>query len=110
VNRVSIYVERAYPGSAKPSLDEIESYSQAAMRELQEWEYLAEVEVCSPSWIDIAFTWANPGSQWRAQSIRKLQSKQIYPVGRYARWVFQGIADSLREGFTIGAAFKEIQS
>jgi hypothetical protein len=27
-------------------------------------------------------------------------------VGRYARWVFQGIADSIKDGFYAGACFQ----
>jgi hypothetical protein len=27
-------------------------------------------------------------------------------VGRYARWVFQGIADSIRDGLLVGASFR----
>jgi hypothetical protein len=27
-------------------------------------------------------------------------------VGRYGRWIFQGIADSLRDGLFVGAALR----
>jgi len=32
------------------------------------------------------------------KALKALQECGIYQVGRYARWVFQGIADSIKEG------------
>jgi hypothetical protein len=34
----------------------------------------------------------------------KLEALNIFPIGRYARWTFQGIADSVRDGLFAGAA------
>ncbi len=28
-------------------------------------------------------------------------------IGRYGRWLFQSIADSIKDGFFVGAAFKD---
>lgn len=108
--RVNIYVERAYVGGQKPSEAEIAGYQKAVEKELQDWGFIGEVEVDDPTWIDVAYTWARPGSQWRTQAMRRLEDNHIYPVGRYARWVFQGIADSVRDGFFVGASFKDRNS
>jgi len=105
-DRTSIYVERAYPGGQKPSDAEVGAYCQALVRELQEWEYIGEVEVIDPTWIDSAYTWSWPGSKWRSQAMQVLERHDIYPVGRYARWIFQGIADSIRDGFIVGTSLK----
>jgi hypothetical protein len=35
-----------------------------------------------------------------------LEARDILPVGRYARWVFQGIADSIRDGLAVGAELR----
>ena len=107
-NRVSIYVERAYVGGVKPTETEIANYAKAVVKELQDWEYIQNAEVVDPTWIDVAYTWAVPGSSWRQTSIKALEEKDIYPVGRYARWVFQGIADSIQDGFVAGSSFKNL--
>jgi protoporphyrinogen oxidase len=103
-DRVSIYVERAYLGAQKPAPEEIREYSQATVRELQQWGFLGETEVVDPTWIDVAYTWSWPGSKWRAAALKALEGQDIQMVGRYARWIFQGIADSLRDGLYVGAA------
>lgn len=103
-DRVSIYVERAYPGDEKPSDDEQAAYARAVVRELKRWGYIAEAEVVDPTWIDVAYTWAWPGSDWRQKALRRLREHDILMVGRYARWTFQGIADSLRDGLFVGAS------
>jgi protoporphyrinogen oxidase len=105
-SRVSIYVERAYPGSALPSQSDIETYAASVVKELQEWGYIGSAEVVDPTWIDVAYTWAMPQSNWKEQATRELQNNHIYPIGRYAAWSFQGIANSIRDGFLIGSCFK----
>ncbi|HEX4132686.1 MAG TPA: FAD-dependent oxidoreductase [Pirellulales bacterium] len=103
-NRVSIYVERAFPGGKRPSAAEARDYSSAVVSELQRWGFIAEAEVVDPTWIDVAYTWSWPGSRWVPSAMRALQAENIFPVGRYARWTFQGIADSLRDGLFAGPA------
>jgi protoporphyrinogen oxidase len=106
-DRVSIYVERAYQGGNKPSEIEIGEYSCKVMRELQSWGFIENVEVCHPTWIEVAYTWKWPGSPWVSEAIRLLKEHQIYQVGRYGRWTFQGIADSIKEGFVAGTCFRD---
>jgi protoporphyrinogen oxidase len=105
-DRVSLYVERAYVGGNRPSAAEVTAYQQAVERELQEWDFIGEVEVNDPTWIDVAYTWTRPGSQWRREAMQRLQEHDIFPVGRYGRWIFQGIADSVRDGFIAGGSFR----
>ena len=102
-DRVSIYVEKAYREGQKPSEAEIERLCQTIVRELQDWEWIGEAEVVDPTWIDIAYTWAWPNSHWRQKALKVLEEHGIYQVGRYGRWVFQGIADSIRDGLVAGA-------
>lgn len=107
-DRVSIYVERAFRGGVKPAREEIDAYSRAVVAELQEWGFIEDVEVLDPTWIDVAYTWRWPGSQWRESALRILQENNIYMIGRYGRWRFQGIADSIRDGFIAGASFRSL--
>ena len=104
---VSIYVERAYVGgNSRPSEREFKAYGDAVVKELQEWGYIGAAEVVDPTWIDVAYTWAWPGSTFKPPALRVLEEHEIYQVGRYARWVFQGIADSIRDGFMAGTALR----
>ena len=105
-DRVSIYVERAFKGGQKPSTDEMAEYPKRVVKELQDWGFIEDAEVVDPTWIDVAYTWAWPGSDWRGQALRRLEENHIYMVGRYARWTFQGIAESIRDGFIAGSCFR----
>ena len=103
-DRVSIYVEFAYVGGQKPEPQVIERLIRETVDELVSWGWLKGVEVTDPTWIDVAYTWSWPGSSWRRELLPKLQQHDIFMVGRYGRWVFQGIADSIREGLMAGSA------
>lgn len=109
-NAVSIYVERAYLGGQKPTDAEVRQYADDVVRELQDWGYITEAEVVDPTWIDVAYTWSYPNSQWKKQAMQQLEEHGIYCIGRYGRWIFQGIADSVRDGFYAGASFKTLDS
>lgn len=104
---VSLYVERSFPGGARPSEDEVAAYTQAVIDELQAWRYIGEVDAADPTWIDAAYTWAWPRSMWRSDALRRLAERDLHMVGRYGRWIFQGIADSLRDGLMAGTALRQ---
>jgi hypothetical protein len=100
--RIALYVERALQAPLGGAA--LASYGGDVVRELQAWGWIGAVEVLDPSWIDVAYTWSWPGSSWREAAIAALESRGIVPVGRYARWTFQGIADSVRDGLRTGAS------
>lgn len=103
--RVSIYVEKAYSDGECPEEAEIVALCEKVVRELQDWQWIGEAEVVDPTWIDVAYTWSWPGSRWRQEAVQALESRNIHQVGRFGAWVFQGIADSIRDGFLAGASF-----
>ncbi|MBP8000553.1 MAG: FAD-dependent oxidoreductase [Chloroflexi bacterium] len=105
---VSIYVERAYAGGTQPTPAEVKTYCDDVVAELQSWGFIEEAEVVDPTWIEVAYTWAWPASRWKPEALRRLQEADIYQVGRYGRWVFQGIADSIRDGFYAGSSMKSL--
>ena len=80
------------------------AFADAAVAELQGAGYLGAVDVVDPTWIDVAYTWSWPGSTWRARALEQLAAHGIHQVGRFARWSFQGIADSVKDGLVAGAA------
>lgn len=104
-SHVGIYVERSFRAGQRPSDVELQAYSEAVITELTDWGFISGLEVVDPTWIDVAYTWSMPGSHWKPKALACLHSHDIYMVGRYARWAFQGIAESIRDGFYAGASF-----
>ena len=103
--RVSIYVERAYLSRTQPGEAEMKEFCDSVVQELTEWEWIREAEVVDPTWIDVAYTWSWAGSTWKQEAVKVLQENGIYQIGRYGRWIFQGIADSVHDGLMAGASF-----
>jgi hypothetical protein len=104
VTSASICVEKSFANGQRPSPSEIEDYSKKVVLELQSWGFIGEVEVVHPTWIEVAYTWSHPGSTWKAEALALLEQYGISSIGRYGRWQFQGIADSIRDGLMCGAA------
>jgi protoporphyrinogen oxidase len=102
--RVSIYVEKAYQNGKKPVDKEIRAYSDSVVGELRSWGFISKAETVDPTWIDVAYTWSMPGSKWKERALKELEKNGIYQIGRYGRWVFQGIAESIKDGFFVGGA------
>jgi hypothetical protein len=98
---VSLYVERAFPGGAQFPLD-IEKYAAAVVSELQDRDYIGDAEVVHPNWVGTAYTWSYPESGWRQTATEALAGIGVEQVGRYGRWHFQGIAESVGEGRSVG--------
>jgi len=105
-SRVSIYVELGRPDTGAGVPAEAEATAAAVVRELMDWGWLAEPEVVDTTWIDVAYTWSWPRSAWRTAAVDALAEHGIHQVGRYGRWTFQGIADSIRDGLMAGASFR----
>jgi protoporphyrinogen oxidase len=105
-DRAALYVERAYSKGTQPTRRAVRRYIRDALLELRAWGFIQDVEVAHPTWISVAYTWSRPGSSWKTEACQLLQRHGIFSIGRYGRWVFQGIADSIQEGFGAGAAFR----
>jgi protoporphyrinogen oxidase len=105
-NHISMYVERAYPHKEKPSESDINAYTGSVLEELKQWAFIRKADVVDATWIDIAYTWTMPNSGWREEAIQRLEHHGIHQIGRYGRWSFQGIADSIADGLRAGADLK----
>ena len=104
-DRVSIYVEKAYQEHTVLFPKEKNSVARQIIKELQDWGWIGEIDIFDPTWIETAYTWSWPNSAWRDEAIRVLEEHNVFQVGRYGRWVFQGIADSMKDGLEIGKKF-----
>lgn len=100
-DRVSIYVEKAYSPEKRPEKEEIEGLCNEIVKELQSWKFIDKTEVIDPTWIEVAYTWSYPNSEWKQRAIQLLRQNGIYQIGRYGSWEFQGIAKSIRDGLEI---------
>lgn len=106
--RGSLYVETAFRDSQQPSADAIQALVTAIIQELRYSGLIDKVEVADPTWVDVAYTWRRPGSDWVARATSACQECGIEPAGRYGRWTFQGIAASLKEGLLLGSVLRQI--
>jgi protoporphyrinogen oxidase len=104
LDAVGLYVELAYRGGEKLDESGIAKACAQVVEELREWEWVKEDEVVDATWIDVAYTWSWPASRWRQEALALLEAQDIYQVGRYATWRFQGIAQSIRDGLAAGGA------
>lgn len=105
-SHVSIYAEKAFVGGTVLWEEDINRLCGSVVDDLKSWGFLEKAEVVHPTWVDMAYTWTAPGSRWRENILRQLEFHSIHQVGRYARWHFQGIAESMREGFEAGKRFR----
>ena len=49
------------------------------------------------NWIDVGYTWEYPNSFWKENMLKILKSNNIYQIGRYGKWKFQGILESIQD-------------
>jgi len=105
-DKVSIYVEKAYLSNNKPTDEEMQQQCEKIVSELKEMKYISEVEVVDPTWIEVGYTWEYPNSNWREKALEILRQNEIYQIGRYGKWKFQGIAESIYDGFKIKEGIK----
>jgi len=100
--RTSIYVERACQSDNRPKPAQLVRFMDEVVIELQARRWIGATEVVDPTWIEVAYTWTRPGSTWADHALARLSDLGIHQVGRYGRWRFQGIADSIRDGLAAG--------
>lgn len=95
--RVSIYVERAVrPGKTmEPNMYRLE-----VVRKLIEWGWIHDVETFSVDEIEVAYTWLTQDSE-REEYLSFLKKHGIESIGRYGKWKFQGIAESIEDGLGV---------
>ena len=97
-DRVSIYVEKAFLPEEKPDKEESRKLCDEIIMELRSWKFIDTIEVIDPTWVEVAYTWQYPQSDWKERAIEILERNDIFQIGRYGRWKFQGIAKSIKDG------------
>jgi len=103
---VSLYVEYAFREGSTPADREIDRIVAECINELRAWRWIGQVHVVDPTFVEVGYTWSWPGSDWVPRSLMLLSERGIHQIGRYGRWSFQGIAQSVAEGLKAGHAVK----
>ncbi len=106
--RGSLYIETAFRGGERPSAEATDALVTEIIQELQQGGLIDKVEAADPTWVDVAYTWRRPGSDWVPRAISACQECGVEPAGRYGRWSFQGIAASLKEGLLLGSVLRHL--
>ena len=74
---------------------------------LERWRPVERWPDSHAVWVDVAYTWRYAGSDWQVQAIQALSDAGVQQAGRYGTWHFQGIADSIRDGYRCGRVLAE---
>lgn len=98
---ISIYVEFSYRPECKPNAEAIEILKENTVAELMQWDIIKDALIVDDNWIETAYTWRKLGSEWVNQSIEKMLAYDIFPVGRFAEWRFQGLSKSFYDGVSL---------
>lgn len=100
---VSMYIERSFLPEALPGAQELARIAESMVQEAIDLGYLDEPLVTDWNTIPTAYTWRWPGSRWQQEAQRLLLEAGVTPAGRFGRWNFQGIAESIGQGLMVGA-------
>lgn len=103
----SLYIEFSFKGGKKPSVKKLEKIKNNTIEELKDYGFIKEAIVTDFTWIDVGYTWETPNSRRVHEVINKLKDVGIYSIGRFGGWNFQGIAKSIKEGFSLGKKLKK---
>lgn len=106
--RASLYVETAFAAGKPPGPGDRDRLIDRIIAELRGAGLVDAVETSHPTWIDTAYTWRLPGSDWAERATTACRDHGIEPAGRYGRWSFQGIAASIREGLLLGSVLRHL--
>lgn len=98
--KVSISVEMAFP----PGLDlddiDVSMATREIVQELIDWRFIKNVVVTDPTWVKTAYTWMETLEE-RERHLAWLKERDIISIGRYGKWKFQGLAESITDGMGV---------
>lgn len=70
------------------------------IQELQSWRMIGKVITVDPTYVRCAYTWLKSQAD-RYAALEWLKERDIVSTGRYGKWKFQGMVDSIRDGFEV---------
>ena len=96
---VSLSIEIAFAGVDYWELD-VPYIIRNFVEELQSWRWIEDVIVTDPTWVKVAYTW-NKSETERIEHLEWLRQKDIISIGRYGKWKFCGLTESIQDGLNV---------
>ena len=79
---------------------DIEKLTGEIVAELNSWGWIDKIITLDPTVVKCAYTWLY-NTDDRDKPLEYLKSKDIFSIGRYGAWVFQGMVESIQEGLNV---------
>lgn len=70
------------------------------VKELQAWRFIGDVITVDPTYVRTAYTWLRKKED-REEALAWLKERDIISTGRYGSWKFQGMIQSIEDGFNV---------
>jgi len=98
-NRVGLSVEIAYHNTKIKGI-ETNLIAREVCQELMDWGWIKKPETICIDWVECAYTW-----QYNKEDVSKeiqwLKERDITSTGRYGKWEFCGVTQSIMMGFDV---------
>lgn len=95
--KVSLCVEMAFGQEYEYEDLDVDFIITNVVAELQSWGWIENVIVTDPTWVKHAYTWLRSEEE-RDRHLAWLKERDIISIGRYGKWKFQGMAESIMDG------------
>lgn len=96
--KASLYCEMSFVG--EPNMDNLMTNANVFLDELRSRGWIGKIDVVRTDIIRPAYTWVFPHTQIN-ECLDYLKTLGIHSTGRYGKWRFQGISESIRDGWSI---------
>ncbi len=100
VGKVGLAVEMAFLPDFDYEDFDIPFIIDQVVQELQSWRFIGKVITVDPTYVRCAYTWLK-AKEDRETALNWLKERDIISTGRYGKWKFQGMVDSIRDGFEV---------
>ncbi len=97
--KVGLSVEMAFHGVEYEELS-LPFIIETVIDELQAWRFIGKVITVDPTWVKTGYTWMRSKSD-RDNALQWLKERDIISTGRYGKWQFQGMTQSIEDGFEV---------
>lgn len=98
--KVSLCVEMAFGQEYDYEDLDVNFIITHVVSELQSWGWIGNVIVTDPTWVKHAYTWMQ-STEERENHLSWLKERDITSIGRYGKWKFQGMAESITDGLAV---------
>lgn len=98
--KVGMAVEIAFPSEYDFEDLDIPFIIDQVVKELQDWRFIGKVITVDPTWVKTAYTWLRKKED-RENALAWLKERDIISTGRYGKWAFQGMVQSIEDGLNV---------